>query len=117
MNKEYSIGDSYGYDFYIQEIPFNPDFPGIAPSPRIDCETYMKGKQTFYCLIIKGVRVEGLLTTDEKTHIPMICTWDGWLPIDEDDAPYKTREEALEIGINKLRENFRKGELVDWLTK
>jgi hypothetical protein len=117
MNKKYNVGDIYGYDYYIREIPFNPDFPGKVPSPRIGYETYMMGKQTFYCLVIKGVWIEGLLTTDGKTYIPMIQTWDGWVPLEKDAAPYETREKAIEVGTNELREKFRKGEFVDWLTK
>ena len=113
MNSEYNIGDIYGYNFYIREVPFNPDFPGRAPSPRIDCEIYLTGKQTFYCLVIKNIYVEGLLTTDGKTYIPMICTWDGWLSIDKEDAPYKTKEEAIKIGINELRKSFRERELLN----
>ena len=115
--EDYKIGNIYGYDYYIKEIPFNPDFPGKAPSPRIDCETYMMGKQTFYCLVLKIIFVDGLLTTATEINVPAIQTWDGWVPLTRDEAPYEAKQEAIDAGIVELRERFRKGEFVDWLIK
>lgn len=110
MNKEYKVGDIFGYRFSVTIRPFNPYFPGASAQPRIDCETYLTGKQIFYCLQIYDIPVEGILDTFDDKNIPMRRTWDGWLPLEREDAPYETRDEAFVSGTCALRLLFERTE-------
>lgn len=110
--KEYKVGDTYGYFIRIFTSPFNPDYPGRAPNPRFPMEvhTMLKGKQTFYGLAIIPVFVEGLLTTVEKTNIPMWNNYGDWEELEETDVDALTYEEAVERGTKELRVRFEKSE-------
>ena len=110
--KDYKVGDVYGYFIRIFTTPFNPDYPGRAPSPRFPTEvhTMLKGKQTFYGLAILPVVVEGLLTTIEKTNIPMWNNYGDWEELEETDVDALTYEEAIENGMKELKIYFERKE-------
>ena len=112
--KDYKVGDTYGYFIRIFTSPFNPDYPGRAPNPRFPTEvhTMLKGKQTFYGLAIIPVVIEGLLTTIEKTNIPMWNNYGDWEELEETDVDALTYEEAIERGTKELRVRFEKGEFL-----
>jgi hypothetical protein len=117
--KDYKVGDIFGYRVRLMESPFNPDFPGRAPRPHFPFEphTIMKGKQTFYGVAIVPVRVEGLLTTKEKTNFPMQLGWDGWEELDETDVDMISYEQAVEEGLKELRMTFEKNEKIASIPK
>ena len=105
---EYEVGDIYGYRYAIIRKPFNPEYPGAPAQPRIVCEKYLTGKQTFYCLVLEEVLVEGVLLTEDDC-IPMQQTWDGWESL-EDLSVYRTKKEAIAEGEYDLRFAFERGE-------
>lgn len=105
---EYEVGDVYGYRYAIIKKSFNPEYPGPPPQPRIVCEKYLTGKQTFYCLVLEEVLVEGVLLTEDDC-IPMRLTWDGWEPL-EDLSVYRNKKEAIIAADWDLHIAFERGE-------
>ena len=105
---EYEVGDVYGYRYAIIKKPFNPEYPGAPAQPRIVCEKYLTGKQTFYCLVLEEVLVEGVLLTEDDC-IPMRLTWDGWEPL-EDLSVYRDKKEAVIAADWDLHIAFERGE-------
>lgn len=105
---KYEVGDVYGYKTAIIRKPFNPKYPGTPAQPRIVCERYLTGKQTFYCLVVEEVLVEGVLETEDE-YIPMQQTWRGWEPLD-DTVAYKYKHHAIEQGLKDLYMAFERGE-------